>query len=70
MTFAETLTRYHALEPKHLMQTGNGLRYAVKRGLRGYPLHPGVALMLAKADLETGALIDATGSGGLVALVC
>ena len=65
MTFAETLTRYHAPQPKLL----NGLRYVVKRGLRGYPLHPGVALMVAKADLETASFIDATGSGGLVALV-
>ena len=64
MRFAEVLTRYHALEPKFL----NGARYAVKRGLRGYPLHPGAALMLAKADLDTGTLVDATGSGGLVAL--
>lgn len=68
MTFAETLTRYHALEPKHLLQPGSRSRYAIKRGLRGYPLHPGVALMLAKADLEADNLIDATGSGGLVAL--
>ena len=64
MSFAETLKRYHALESRYL----GGARYAVKPGLRGYPLHPGVALLLAKADLETGILIDATGSGGLVAL--
>ena len=65
MTFAETLTRYHRLEPK-LGQ--GGARYAVKRGLRGYPLHPGVALLLAKADLRAGQLLDLSGSGGLVAL--
>ena len=65
MSFAETLTRYHAPEFKYL----GGARYAVKRGMRGYPLPPGVALLLARADLETGALVDATGSGGLVALV-
>ena len=64
MTFAEILTRYHALEPKLF----NSSRYAVKRGLRGYPLHPGVALMLVKADLGVGTLVDATGSGGVVAL--
>ena len=68
MSFAETLRRYHQLEPKHLLQPGSGSRYAVKRGLRGYPLHPGVALMLAKADLTAATLIDASGSGGLVAL--
>ena len=65
MSFAETLNCYHAPEFKYL----GGARYAVKRGMRGYPLHPGVALMVARADLETGTLIDATGSGGLVALV-
>ena len=68
MSFAETLQRYHRLEPHYLGRSGQGARYAVKPGLRGYPLHPGVALLLAKADLETGVLIDATGSGGLVAL--
>ena len=65
MTFAETLTRYHRLEPK-LGQ--GGARYAVKHGLRGYPLHPGVALLLTKADLRAGQLLDLSGSGGLVAL--
>ena len=65
MTFAETLARYHRLEPRLL---GVGGRYAVKRGLRGYPLHPGVALLFARADLSTERLLDASGSGGLVAL--
>ncbi len=65
MTFAETLTRYHRLEPK---PAAGGARYAVKRGLRGYPLHPGVALLLAKADLRAEQLLDLSGSGGLVAL--
>lgn len=65
MTFAETLTRYHALEPKTWRESQ---RYAVKRGLRGYPLHPGVALLLAKADLNGETCLDASGSGGLLAL--
>ena len=65
MTFADSLARYHRLEPK--LGKG-GARYAVKRGLRGYPLHPGVALLLAKADLKAGQLLDLSGSGGLVAL--
>jgi len=65
VTFAETLARYHRLEPKLLR---SGVRYAVKRGLRGYPLHPGVALLLARADLRAECVLDASGSGGLVAL--
>lgn len=64
----ETLTRYHRLEPKLLGGSSSGARYAVKRGLRGYPLHPGVALLLAKADLSAERFLDASGSGGLVAL--
>ncbi len=64
MTFAETLTRYHELEPK-LWGTA---RYAVKKGLRGYPLHPGVGLLLRHADLSAERFLDLSGSGGLVAL--
>lgn len=64
MNGAETLTRYHALEPKSLP---DGQRYAVKRGLRGYPLHPGVALLL-ELGVTGDTLLDASGSGGLVAL--
>lgn len=66
MTPDELLARYHALETKTLP---NGRHYTVKRGLRGYPLHPGVALILARADLRAETLLDASGSGGLVALV-
>lgn len=65
MTFTETLADYHTLESKTLP---NGLRYWVKRGLRGYPLHPGVALLLEHADLRAEHLLDASYSGGLVAL--
>jgi len=65
VTFADLLARYHRLEPK---LASGGARYAVKRGLRGYPLHPGVALLLAKADLRAEQLLDLSGSGGLVAL--
>lgn len=65
MTPAATLTHYHTLEPKTL---AGAKRYAIKRGLRGYPLHPGVALLLAKAALQAERLLDASGSGGLVAL--
>ena len=64
MHFAQTLARYHTLESKVLP---DGQRYAVKRGLRGYPLHPGVALLLG-LGLKGDTLLDASGSGGLVAL--
>lgn len=64
VTFAETLKRYHRLEPKPWGTT----RYAVKKGLRGYPLHPGVALLLRHADLRAERFLDLTGSGGFVAL--
>ncbi len=63
----ETLARYHRLETKRLGSVPGGAGYAVKRGLRGYPLHPGVAL-LAKADLSAERVLDASGGGGLVAL--
>ena len=68
MTFLESLARYHQLEPKLLGSSSSGARYAVKRGLRGYPLHPGVALLIAGADLSAERFLDSSGSGGLVAL--
>lgn len=64
MTFADRLTRYHELEPK-LWGTA---RYAVKKGLRGYPLHPGAALLLRHGGLSAERFLDLSGSGGLVAL--
>lgn len=64
MTFADRLTRYHELEPKRW----GTARYAVKKGLRGYPLHPGVGLLLRHADLSAERFLDLSGSGGLVAL--
>ncbi len=64
MDAADILTRYHALEPGSLP---DGRRYWVKRGLRGYPLHPGVALLLG-LGLTGDALLDVSSSGGLVAL--
>lgn len=60
----EVLERYHRLEPKPL----GGRRYATKRGVRGYPLHPGVALILAHGELRADHLVDASGSGGVPAL--
>jgi len=66
VTFADMLSAYHRLEPRTLE---SGARYATKRGVRGYPeLHPGVRLLLDKADLRAENLVDATGGGGVVAL--
>ncbi|ADI14969.1 methyltransferase [Truepera radiovictrix] len=66
MTLADALARYHQLEPRTLP---SGVRYATKAGVRGYPeLHPGVQLMLRAADLSAPRLLDATGSGGALAL--
>jgi 16S rRNA (guanine1207-N2)-methyltransferase len=66
VTLADALARYHRLEPRILP---NGARYATKLGVRGYPnVHPGVQLIMRAADLSAPRLLDATGSGGALAL--
>ena len=64
MRLDRSLARYYELEPQSLI----GQQVFTKPGVRGYPdLHPGVSLLVDNLTVNTGRLIDATGSAGVVA---